>query len=276
MRKGYLALAVVVAGVAGLAQERHVLPAGAASAGFVKCVLEERPRAADISPDGKGKHKWYSGTWATGARPGREKYKTVDGALCIEAGGEVATAPFDLRGAHGLPYISGRDGFYVEVEYSLSDNDKGNLPVVAVLPRERNARKECVYPGSPKGFEHWMELYVDEGNPGQGMSGTVWNRWGVEGVGYHFEKNGNNVQWRKIDRSKRHTYGASYNPRKGAVYWWLDNRFSHGASWAAVPDVGARQNFYIVVRAKERADGKPYKMYVHGVRVYVPAGAKQG
>lgn len=266
-----VALAMASGGVEG-GEARHVLPRGAAACGYVKCVVNERPKASEISPDRKGRHKWYSGQWWSNPPPGNEKYTMTNGVLCIEAGGEIVSAPPSFREEHVLPLLPGKDGFYVEFEYSISDNGNDYFPAVWLMPAEKNQHQDCAYPGGPKHLERWMELDVDEGHFGPGMTGSVHNWWGVaEDGGYRDLQNGNNVQKRPLDRTKVHRFGASYCPRKGTVYWWLDDKYSHGTGWECVPEVGERQNFYFIIGAQWGPKRKPYRLYLHAVRAFVPA-----
>lgn len=247
----------------------HLLPAGAAVNGFTRCVVNERPNVDEIAPDATGRSKWYNGQWYFGTRPDMKKYSMTNGVLAIEWGGDIVSAPKSFREIPKLPYLPGKDGFYVEFETSLSDNDPDHFPAVWMMPIEKNMWKDDRYPGYPDGVEHWMELDVDEGGFGEGLCGTVHNWWGRY-PDYHHIQNGNNVFGPKIDRTKRHTFGAAYDPQTRTVSWYVDNRLMMSASAPYVPNVASQQHFYFIISAQCREKVKPYTMYVYAVRAFVP------
>ncbi|MBC7289304.1 MAG: glycoside hydrolase family 5 protein, partial [Armatimonadetes bacterium] len=131
---------------------RFEVPLGAALLGYTKCVINERPRAEDIAPGKSGPYKWFSGQWWYSDRaPSLDHYFTADGALAIRLGGEVVSLPLDFsRGK--LPLLPGADGFYVEFEYWLSDDDPDHWPAVWLMPAEHNPRGDDHYPGDPPDF----------------------------------------------------------------------------------------------------------------------------
>jgi hypothetical protein len=207
-----------------------VVPPGAAALGYTKAVIDEAPTAEDIAPNGTrtGKYKWFSGQWYA-APPSEYKYTTIDGVLALFLGGDlVSTAPGDMKGDGMLPLLGGADGFYVEFDVKLTNNDKDHWPAVWLMPIEHNGRQEdspgggqAGEPGDSLKFERWMELDVDEGGFGAGLTGTVHNWTGVYPK-YLNTQNGNNVANATLDRTVYHTYGASYDPRTQMAAWWLD------------------------------------------------------
>lgn len=247
------------------------VPAGAAAAGYMQRLFDVHPTPEDISPDRKGKFQWYSGQWYASKVPPMEKYTLEDGVLCLEEGGDLVSYPPDFSHPGALPTLSGKDGFYVEFEVSLSGNDPDHFPAVWLMPVEKNGQKWDVYPGSPAGFERWMELDVDEGGFGPGITGTVHNWWGIYPEYRHLQ-NGNNVSRRPLDRTQRHTFGASYSPVTNTVCWWLDDEFQMSASAPYVPEIAKQQNFYMIMGAQMHKEKKPYRMFIHAVRAFVPAG----
>ena len=80
----------------------------------------------------------------------------------------------------------------------------------------------------------------------------------------------NNISRVAIDFSKRHVFGASYDPKRQEVAWWVDGvrQLSIGAPY--VPDIAARQHFYLILSAQTHGKKVPYTMYVRSVRVFVP------
>ncbi len=248
---------------------KHLIPAGAVAAGYTKCLFDVTPTVEDISPDRKGCYSWYSGQWYFSEPPAMEKYTMENGVLAVRAGGDLVSAPPSFREKGKLPYLSGKDGFYVEFEVRLSDNDPDHFPAVWLMPTAKNQYQEDVYPGDPEKLERWMELDVDEGGFGPGITGTVHCGWGKY-PNYHHLQNGNNVSRKPLDRSQIHTFGASYDPETRTVCWWLDDEFQMSATSPYVPQVAELQEFYLIISAQQHKEKKDYTMYVHSVRAYGP------
>lgn len=267
----------------------NLLPAGAASGGFTKCIIDERPKLADVCIPQPGKvkaddfdpktvnasdsnaeiAKWYSGQWYA-QTPGKEKYfQTEDGTLAMRQGGDLTSCHPKImkNGAGALPSLPGKDGFYIEFEISLSDNDPDHFPAVWLMPIEKNQRQEDVFAGDPEKFERWMELDVDEGGFGPGWTCTVHNCWGRY-PNYQQLQNPGNVSKTPLDRTRRHRFGASYAPKSQTVCWWLDDQLILVQSAPYVPEVAANLNYYLIMGAQMHKQKKEYYMYVHAVRAY--------
>ena len=244
---------------------------GTAAAGCTKCVINEKPVAKDIAPGANGNYKWFSGQWWDKPRP-LKHYTTQEKELAISLDGELVSAPRDFsKGA--LPLLSGAEGFYVEFDVRLSDNDSDHWPAVWLMPAEHNHRMEDQYEGDPPNYQRWMELDVDEGGFGPGMTGTVHSHEGIFPKTKQVQ-NPNNVVAAALDRSKKHTFGAGYDPVKQTVTWWLDGVQQMSAGAPFVPAVAKRQNFYLILSAQSQGKKKPYTMFVGGVRAWVPKSSK--
>jgi hypothetical protein len=76
-----------------------------------------------------------------------------------------------------------------------------------------------------------------------------------------------------LDRSRIHTFGASYDPARQKVTWWLDGKEQMSAGAPYVPAVAARQNFYLILSGQSHGAQKPHDTFIHGVRAYVPPGS---
>jgi hypothetical protein len=168
-----------------------------------------------------------------------------------------------------LPLLPGSKGFYVEFSVRLSDNDPDHWPAVWLMPVEHNGMKQDHYAGDPEGFERWMELDVDEGGFGPGLAGAC-HSWRGTYPRYHSLHNGNNVSSVPIDRSKQHTFGASYDPIGQKVTWWVDGEKQMQTASPHVPAVASKQRFYLILSAQSHGKQKPYLMFVSGVRAFVP------
>ena len=246
------------------------VPPGAAAPGYTKCVINEKPVAKDIAPGDSGNYKWFIGQWWDKPRP-LKHYSTKDGELAISLNGELVSAPRDFsKGV--LPLLPGARGFYVEFDVRLSGNDPDHWPAVWLMPAEHNQKMEDQYAGDPKGYQRWMELDVDEGGFGPGMTGTVHAHEGIW-PNTKQQQNPNNVVAAALDRTKRHTFGAAWDPAKQEVTWWLDGVKQMSAGAPYVPAVARRQNFYLILSAQSHGKNVPYTMYVSGVRAWVRPGA---
>lgn len=246
-------------------------PPGAAALGYTKCVINEKPVAKDIAAGANGNFKWFSGQWWDKPRS-LKLYATQEKELALSLDGELVSAPRDFsKGV--LPLLSGAEGFYVEFDVRLSDNDPDHWPAVWLMPAEHNQKMEDQYAGDPPNYQRWMELDVDEGGFGPGMAGTVHYHEGIFPKVTQIQ-NPNNLCAAALDRSKKHTFGASYDPVKQTVTWWLDGVQQMSATAPFVPAVAKKQHFYLIISAQSQGKKKPYTMFVSGVRAYVPAGSK--
>ena len=86
-------------------------------------------------------------------------------------------------------------------------------------------------------------------------------------------QNPNNVSQTPLDRSRWHTFGASYDPREQQVTWWVDGVQQMSASAPYVPEVAAKQHFYLIISNQTHGQKKPYDMLVRAVRAYVSPGS---
>ena len=245
------------------------VPPGAAALGYTTCILDERPSVADIAPGKSGGFKWFSGQWYFAEAPSLDNYRMVNGELALRLGGDLVSAPRDFSAPGRLPALPGDTGFYVEFDVRLSDNDPDHWPAVWLMPWEHNSRLEDQYEGDPKGFERFMELDVDEGGFGPGLTGTVHSSEGIWPK-YEHVQNPNNVCKEPIDRSQKHTFGASYNPADKTATWWVDGVRQMSATSPHVPDIAAKQHFYLILSAQSHGKNKDYLMFVSGVRAFVP------
>jgi hypothetical protein len=250
------------------------VPAGAAKLGYTKCIINERPTAADVAPGKDGAHKWFSGQWWA-KPPSLDHYSTEGGVLVLKQGGDLVSAPRDFS-AGKLPLLPGADGFYVEFEVRLSGQDPDYFPAVWLMPAEHSGKQQDQYhelfPNDPAGYERWMEFDIDEGGFGPGLTGTVHNNFGIYGKdgGYKHKQNPNNVSKVALDRSQKHIFGGSFDPAKQRVTWWVDGVEQMSATAPYVPEVAPKQHYYLIISAQSHGKDKPYLMYVSGVRAFVP------
>ncbi|ODV43378.1 hypothetical protein AWV79_18005 [Cupriavidus sp. UYMMa02A] len=98
------------------------------------------------------------------------------------------------------------------------------------------------------------------------MMGTV-HSWSGVWPQYKTQINKNHLAEATLDRTKLHTFGASYDPIRQKVTWFLDGVRQMSAD---APPVGANQNFYLIMSAQNRGSAGPYTMYVKTIWAYVP------
>jgi hypothetical protein len=246
-------------------------PPGAAALGYRLCVINEKPAASDIAPGSKGNYKWFSGQWWE-KPPSHTYYSTVSNILVLSLGGELVSTPRDFSPG-ALPLLPGSNGFYVEFDLQLSDNDSDHWPGVWLMPVENNPQEQdcypALYPHDPPRFERCMELDVEEGGFGPGLLGTV-HFWTGIPPKVSSIANPNNTSPVPLNLSQKHTFGASYNPVHQTVTWWVDGVYQMKATAPYVPAVAALQHFYLILTAYSHGKNLPYTMSVSGVRAYVP------
>lgn len=260
----FLSAYLVAAHVPCAAQDR--IPKGARKLGYTKCIIHETPTTKDIAPGANGAFKWFSGQWFVKSPPSLDHYTMTDGVLTLRPGGYLVSAPRDFsKGA--LPLLPGKHGFYVEFDVRLSSDDPDHWPALWLMPAEHNGKKEDCYPGDPPGFGRWMELDVDEGGFGPGLTGSVHSWTGIY-PNYKSEKNKGHISKIPLRRKREITFGASYDPNQSKVTWWVDGKEQHSATSPYVPNVAKRQNFYLIISANTHGKKIPYSMFVRGVRAY--------
>ena len=246
-------------------------PPGAAALGYTKCIINDKPTAAQIAPGINGKYDWFSGEWYEPSKPPLSDYSTKQGALAISLGGVLVSAPNDWSPGK-LPLLSGKRGFYVEFVVQLSDNDPDHWPAVWLMPVEHNRNwRDDHYPEDPPKYERFMELDVEEGGFGPGLTGTVHSWQGIwsSNHGYQNIQNTNNVSPIALDMSRKHTFGCSYDPANLEVTWWVDGVKQMSAGAPDVPAIALNQNFYLILDAASHGKKLPYTMYVSKVRAFI-------
>jgi hypothetical protein len=266
-----IGLTLVMAGcVTAQAAASGKVPPGAATLGYTKCVIDERPSVADIAPGKTGNFKWFNGLWYQPQMPS-SKFEMVDGVLAVHPRGVLVSAPHDFSNQGRLPALPGKDGFYAEFEVRLSDDDPDHWPAVWMMPIEHNGKNGDHYEGDPEGYLRYMELDVDEGSFGPGMTATVHNWAGNFRTLERHIQNPNNFLPAPLDRTKMHTFGASYDPARTTVCWWLDGVRQISATSPYVSRIAAKQHFYLIMNANyQKKKSRDYRMFISGVRAYVP------
>jgi hypothetical protein len=252
----------------GMAQTEPI-PPGAALLGYTQRLIDEQPKASDIANDRSGPYKWFRGSWYSKNPPAANRFETRGGAMVVLLGGVLVSAPHDFSPGQ-LPLLPGANGFYVEVEARLSDNDPDHWPAIFLMPAEHNGKTQDHYPGDPPGFERWMELDIDEGGFGPGLMGAVHSWTGIYPKYRDIFNRGNNISRLPLDRTQWHTFGVSFDPSRQKVIWFVDGTEQMSAGAPYVPSVAAMQNFYLILGAGSHGANKPYSMFVRAVRAFIP------
>jgi hypothetical protein len=274
------------------------VPPGAAELGYTQIVIDERPKLADIAPGKTGNYKWFRGAVWTPTQPPLSNFTETNGVLTILQKADGTTnslvgAPHNFVGGV-FPRLLGSEGFYIEFEVSLSTNNTDHWPAVWLMPAEHNGGNGYgqplgdvypnIFPNDPPGYEHWMELDVDEGGFAPGMLGSVisWEgQWNQPGGYAKVIANSLTVSAPALDRTQRHVFGASYDPIHQRVTWWLDGVKFYTADntvkAGCISPVAELQSFYPILGAQAHGPWKnpptpavPYSMYIHAVRAYIP------
>jgi len=243
-------------------------PLGAIANGYTINVIKLCPKAEDIAISSMEHKPLYSGLWFSKKNKNQSLYTTTKNALRIFSGGVVSTAR-DNSTIGSLPLLSGKNGFYVEFEVSLSDNNKDHWPALWLLPVEHNNRQDDHFAGDPEKYERWMELDVDEGGFGPGFMGTVISWTGIW-PNYQLVTNEHNKMSKiALDRSQPHIFAASYDPENGKVTWWLDNVLQMTAEAPSVPEIAKYHNYYLIISAQQHKEKIPYFLDLHGIRAFI-------
>lgn len=242
------------------------LPAGASYGNYNRLLFLSRPSNDGISGDNECGY-WFRDIWYKKNRSKSEKFKIHDDYMIISTGGEIVSFSRDFA-CGKVPLISGAGGFYIEFRYKLSNNNKKNWPAVWLMPVEHNNEKRDVY-GDVVGWQEWMELDVDEGGFGPGVTGTV-HSWSGIYPKFSNLQNKNNIHGVELDRTAFNRFGASYDPEKLEVVWWLNDREIIKSGPPYVPMVSRLQNYYIIISNQFHGDAvDPYDIVFDYVAVYV-------
>jgi hypothetical protein len=254
------------------------VPQGAAALGYTNKVIDLVPTVDDIAPGRTGNYALFDSMFYDPNPPDKSLYSMENGVLKIPLGKQVVTQSRNsTQGA--LPYLNGAIGFYMEFDVHLSDNHPDHWPAVWAMPQEHDLRQSDHYAGDPAHYERWMELDVDEGGFGPGTLSSVIDWQGVYDPRNH-------QYWRDypadtvrgdvvtnliakgyLDRTQRHTFGASYEPGTGLIRWYLDDHLIFNAS---APAIAAQQHFYMIAGAQTHGGNVPYNIYLNRIRAYAP------
>jgi hypothetical protein len=264
---------LLVAACTGLSVGGQTVPPGAAALGYTSFVINDTPTSAEIAPGRNGNYKWFSGNWWQSPAPSITNFTTVSNALTLNFTGaslDLQDTPIDFS-TGALPILPGSNGFYVEFDVQLSDNNQDHWACVWVQSRELGTGQDTYSPPDPVGFVRWMEFDIQESGWDTGLTGTVHNWTGTNGAHVTSLSNPNSADPTPLDMSQKHTFGGSYDPIHQQVAWWVDGIFQMSAGPPYVPAIGAQQHYFLIISAYSHGLNVPYTMRVSGVRAYVPS-----
>src|SRR5258706_6376339 len=205
-----------------------IVPQGAAALGYTNKVIDLVPTVDDIAPGRTGNYALFDSMFYDPNPPDKSRYAMENGVLKIPMGKQVVTqSRIITKGT--LPYLTCAIGFYMEFDVHLSDNHPDHWPAVWAMPQEHDLRQSDHYAGDPPRYERWMELDVDEGGFGPGTLSSVIDWQGIYDARNHQYWRDyptdtvrgsvvtNRIDRGALDRTQRHTFGASYEPGTGLV-----------------------------------------------------------
>jgi len=259
------------------------IPLGAKTLGYTRKVIDFTPTLDDIAPNGFiDGFKLYDDMFYRRTPATKRKYYHTGGVLTIPNGSMLTTQKRSSTQGD-LPYLPGAKGFYVEADFALNSNDRALFSAFWLMPKEHDLAQSDTYPGDPPGYERWMELDVDEGKFSAGTTSSVidWQGvWDKKTGLYYRDPPDNTVPGSKItnhrsdiplDRTVRHVFGASYDPRGvGTVRWYLDGKQIAESGNGAAPEIAKKQNFYLIIGNQHPGGSPRYELYLHRLSAWVP------
>jgi len=209
--------------------------------------------------------KYYNGLWYKKKNSGNF-FQAADDGIIIKNGGDLSTVKVNSYPGY-FPLFKGNQPFYIEVQASISSNDRDNFPAIWLMPIEHNFRLDDVYDPDPIGFERWFELDIDEGGFGPGGHHTAIS-WTGKWPDYKKIQNPKPTSKESLDRTQPNVFGVSYDPKTLTVRWWLNGRKVLEAGPPYVPEVARLQNFYLIVSAQSHRNISDYQLKFMGVRAF--------
>lgn len=107
------------------------VPPGAAMAGLTHVLFDICPTASSINfQPTVASAGLFNGVWWSKTRPSADLYATVNESLQIHLGGVVTSVSPKTMKPSTIPLLPGEEEFYIEISYSLSDNNADHWPAV--------------------------------------------------------------------------------------------------------------------------------------------------
>jgi hypothetical protein len=266
--KYVLTLMVFVSGLAHSVTCTN-LPAGATALGYTTQVFYDQPTLTEVSTtDTDSISKWYPGTAANQLSHNLAQLEFLsmqDSELVIALGGGI-TSETHASKPGAIPFLSGAQGFYVEIAVHLSSNDSDHFIGLYLQTAEHDLAKDDHISTDPAGFEHWTEIDLSESGYGPGSLNSVMN-W--MGTWPHYIPHiiNNYGQEAAVDWTKEHRIGVSYDPTTDVLQYYMDDVPTFKTS--PPPDSVIKLfHYYLVMGAGSHGSHVPYDMFVRYVTAY--------
>jgi hypothetical protein len=241
---------------------------GASVLGYTTQLFYDAPTLAEVSTtDTDSTSKWYPGAFSSPVsrnQATRGLLSTQNSVLAIGLGASVTSETHEST-AGLLPFLSGAQGFYVEIAMNLSSNDSDHFIGLFLETAEHNLAKDDHLASDPAGYERWTELDLSESGYGPGSLSSLIDWQGIY-PHYGCKSHNNFGHQAELDFTIEHRYGVSYDPATNVVQWYVDDQ----PTWKEIASNSVIKDFhyYLVMEASTHGSHVPYEMYIHYVRAY--------
>jgi len=210
-------------------------------------VFEDNFHPLDLSDDGRGNHKWYSGVWFRHQFPPNSNIEASRGYLSIHwtrGQGTPETSITTL--SRDLLHVRAWRYGYFEARMKWRPV-RGSWPAFWMIPVQ-DANRSNVYDGVRESGE--IDIFEGQGAGAHDYYATI-HEW-VNNKDVH--SNGDNNRFPvppKTDYAQWHNYGLLWIP--GKVTWYFDDKAIHSEATYGVFD---RQEYYLVLTEQVGSDWK--------------------
>jgi hypothetical protein len=245
------------------------LPVGAAALGYTTQVFYDQPTLTEVSTtDTDSTSKWYPGSDANLVSrnlASLEFLSMQNSELAMALGGGISSETHDSK-LGVIPFLSGAQGFYVEIAMHLSSNDTDHFIGLFLQTVEHDLARDDHLATDPAGYERWTEIDLSESGYGPGSLNSVM-AW--QGLWPHYIPHliNNYNQETAVDWTKEHRLGVSYDPTTDILQYYLDDVPTFKTP--PPPDSVIKLfHYYLVMVAGSHGSHVPYNMFVHYVTAY--------
>ena len=244
------------------------LPAGATALGYTRQLFYDEPQLTEVSTtDLDSTSKWYPGSFSDHVSRNVTRLELLsmeNSQLAIGLGGGI-TSETHASTVGAIPFLSGAQGFYVEIAMRLSSNDSDHFTGLFLQTVEHDLAKHDHLATDPAGFERWTEIDLSEAGYGPGSLSSVMN-W--SGIYPHYDPHvfNNYGQEAALDWTQEHRYGVSYDPGTNELQYYIDDVPTFKAS--PPNSVIKLFHYYVVIEASSHGSHTPYDMFIRYVKAY--------
>lgn len=208
----------------------------------------------DLSPDGKGVHKWYEGVWFSHHHAPLTSIAAERSAVSLtwNRGQEQPDTSIATFSRYSPSFHAWRYG-YLEARMKWKP-DPGAWPALWLIPVQ-DATREDVYAGVKESGE--IDIFEGNGQSPQSFFGTI-HDWRQDPENLNKMKDiantGKNNRFplpQETDFSQYHTYGMLWEPEK--ITWFFDGKPLHSEKTYTVFD---RQDYFLIIGMQEGSGWK--------------------